>query len=556
MDRTDYFSIVVLMVAVLLGFCVVAGAAQEMANLTALDRELGDDFGLAVAISGGSVLVGAPGEDTLDVDAGAAYVFRFNGNEWAQEAKLTASDGALGESFGSSVAISGNYAVVGATIGRTPGTQNTGAAYVFYYDGANWTQQAKLTASDPANGNSFGCSVTIDGDLIVVGSWGNDSAGADAGSAYVFERSGTTWSEQTKLIPAGLISYDYFGSSVAIDGSYLVVGAWGSDGVENFSGAAYVFYYNGSSWGQQSRLTAADGVTDQLYGQSVAISGSRVVIGAPGDDESSSDSGAAYAYARSGSTWTAMVPKLTASDAGIGDSLGNAVAIDGDYMLVAARGDHSVYLFTWDGGNWVEKTKLLDSAGDLNDAFGFSAALSSDYGVVGAYGDDEDRGSAYLYDSLSFQIGPVYRFWSPTFSNHFYTISQAEKEYVINQWSQDWMYEGISYYAFPQNTAVGLLPVYRFWSAEYESHFYTISEAEKDSVISTYSSNIWAFEGPVFYAYREGQQPAGTLPVYRFWSDGLSSHFYTANEVEKDSLIANSPANGWTYEGVAWCAYE
>ncbi len=148
---------------------------------------------------------------------------------------------------------------------------------------------------------------------------------------------------------------------------------------------------------------------------------------------------------------------------------------------------------------------------------------------------------------------PIYRFWSPTFLNHFYTISKVEKDFVIATWPDSWTYERIEYYTYPQNTVDGLLPVYRFWSNQYNGHFYTIDANEKDTVIATWP-DVWSYEGPAFYAFPEGQQPDGTTPVYRFWSPSLLAHFYAATAAERDFLI-NNPDWGWDYEGVAWYAY-
>ena len=148
---------------------------------------------------------------------------------------------------------------------------------------------------------------------------------------------------------------------------------------------------------------------------------------------------------------------------------------------------------------------------------------------------------------------PVYRFWSPVTGKHFYTINEAEKDNLINHYASAWTYEGPAYYAFVRASDPNLLPVYRFWSAQLSSHFYTISEVEKDGLLKEYA-NVWTFEGTSFYAYPAGRQPAGTKAVYRFWSGKLNGHFYTINEAEKDKLISQY-AETWTFEGVAWYAY-
>jgi hypothetical protein len=149
---------------------------------------------------------------------------------------------------------------------------------------------------------------------------------------------------------------------------------------------------------------------------------------------------------------------------------------------------------------------------------------------------------------------PIFRFWSPTLEHHFYTISESEKNKLINRFSDVWTYEGVGYYAFSTAGQPNTLPVYRFWSPTSESHFYTISESEKNKLINRYS-DAWTYEGIVFYAYPEGQQQPGSRPVYRFWSSSKGSHFYTMTESEKDKLV-NRYSDVWTYEGVAWYAYE
>jgi hypothetical protein len=157
---------------------------------------------------------------------------------------------------------------------------------------------------------------------------------------------------------------------------------------------------------------------------------------------------------------------------------------------------------------------------------------------------------AYEFQNLS----PVYRFWSPVTGKHFYTIDAAEKDWLIETYSDVWTFEGIVYYACVQANEPNLLPVYRFWSSQLGGHFYTIDEAEKDNLIAQYP-DVWTFEGPVFFAWPEGRQPVGARPVYRFWSDVLAGHFYTIDEAERDNLLDQYQAV-WTYEGIAWYAYE
>jgi hypothetical protein len=206
-----------------------------------------------------------------------------------------------------------------------------------------------------------------------------------------------------------------------------------------------------------------------------------------------------------------------------------------------------------------------------------SQPLVSSYGVVPWYEPDTLQENTTYYWRIvarsawgtiqsplwSFQTGdapgysPVYRFWSPLHSRHFYTISADERDSVIATYpASTWTYEGPVFNAFTSSSETGLAPVYRFWSPLHSGHFYTISESEKNSIIATYPSSTWTYEGIGFYAYPAGSQPVGTKPVYRFWSPLNSAHFYTISESEKNYVIATYPDSVWTYEGVALYAYE
>jgi hypothetical protein len=160
-------------------------------------------------------------------------------------------------------------------------------------------------------------------------------------------------------------------------------------------------------------------------------------------------------------------------------------------------------------------------------------------------------GDAFLVKISFGRLVPVYRFWSPANQRHFYTISEAERDKLINNYPDEiWTYEGPAYRAFADSTQPGVAPVYRFWSDSLRAHFYTIKEAEKDKLIANFSA-VWAFEGVAFYGYAAGSPAPGAFPVYRFWSDSLRTHFYTISEAEKSKLIAKYSAV-WTFEGLAW----
>ncbi|MDJ0610038.1 MAG: FG-GAP repeat protein [Kiloniellales bacterium] len=265
-------------------------------KLTAGDAAANDGFGRSVAISGNTVVVGAGGDEDAGLQqSGSAYVFQRSGTAWSEQAKLTASDAAAEDFFGSSVAISGDTVVVGAYRDDDAGN-SSGSAYVFQRNGTAWSEQAKLTAGDAAAEDLFGFSVAISGDTVVVGAYRDDDAGISSGSAYVFQRNGTTWNEQAKLTAGDAAAGDEFGRSVAISGDTVVAGALLDDDAGNSSGSAYVFQRNGTAWSEQAKLTAGDGAADDWFGRSVAISGDTALVGAVLDDDAGISSGSAYVF--------------------------------------------------------------------------------------------------------------------------------------------------------------------------------------------------------------------------------------------------------------------
>lgn len=261
------------------------------ATLVATDGSADDNFGFDAAISGDTIVVGAPldGRESL-VYVGSAYVYVRNGTTWTLQQKLTASDGETGDSFGYSVAIHGDIIVVGASADDDNGAQS-GAAYVYVRSGTTWTQQQKLTASDGATLDALGRAVAIYGETIVIGAFGDDTNGAQSGAAYVFVRSGDVWTQQQELLAAG--SSNGLGYSVDIYGDTIVSGT-------PYENAAYVFQRNGTSWTQQQRLTPSIAVSEG-FGNSVAIYEDMIIVGSP---DTGSGADGLFGYVRNGTIWT------------------------------------------------------------------------------------------------------------------------------------------------------------------------------------------------------------------------------------------------------------
>ena len=266
-------------------------------------------------------------------------------------AQVTGSDVGANIYFGAPVSLSGETFVVGSSYDG----DNKGAAYVFVRSGTTCNPQQTLTAADGATGDYFGTSVALRGDTLVVGAEGDDGS---KGSAYVFVWSGTAWTQQQKLTASDGVSSVRFGATVALSGDTLVVGADSDDDKGSMSGSVYVFVRSDTTWTQQQKLTASDGAAWDFFGDAVAMSGNTVVVGARGEDDKADGAGAAYVFVRSGSTWSQQ-QKLTANDGAAGDCFGNSVALSGDTLVVGARRNEAAYVFVRSGTTWSEQESLL-----------------------------------------------------------------------------------------------------------------------------------------------------------------------------------------------------
>jgi hypothetical protein len=472
----------------------------EVRKLTASDGQVNDEFGSSVAVDGDAVVVGGPravGNNLPAVGAGVAYVFERNvggPNNWGQIKEITGSS-SPGDHFGTSVAADRDTIVVGGD--TTQGPQRPGFAYMFARNqgGAdNWGQVQKLTASDATAFDRFGGAVALEGDTVLVGANGNNTS---TGAAYVFNRTGDGWGLAAQRDFDGISDFlgravaidgdtwvvganeavfvfarnqggahhwgqvqkltasgsNQFGISVGLDGDTLVVGASGSD---SGAGAAYVFTRNAGAadnWGQVKRLTASDAAAGNRFGNSVAVDGDTVVVGAPAKN---SGSGAVYVFRRNaggldnwgqvreltgvggdsvavdGTTLVVgfkdvfsfqgevnvfmrnhggpdnwgFVADLAQSDGAAGDQFGKSVAVDGDTVAIGAPGKRAAYVFARNAGgadNWGQ-VKKLPSDVDGQDGFGFSVAVDVDTVVVGA-----NHGSIPFIASFNLP-GPAYVF--------------------------------------------------------------------------------------------------------------------------------------------------
>ena len=387
-------------------------------KIQARDGKGNEHFGHSVSLSGNVALVGAYGANSAGADAGAAYLFNWQSDgTWKEVQKLLASDKQAADHFGSSVSLDGNRAIVGAFYEDSGGI-NAGAAYLFerQSDGT-WKEVQKLQASDRRGGSDFGRSLSLSGNFVIVGAPYQDTGARNAGAAYLFERqsealqtSDGTWKEVQKLQASDRQRSDLFGWSVSISGNLAIVGAPFEDTGGTNAGAAYLFERQGDgTWKEVQKLQAKDRQAHDQFGYSVSISGNRAIVGADIKNSGGTYAGAAYLFERlSDGTWK-ETQKVQGHDTQAGDKFGSSVLISGNIVLVGARLENSggtdagaAYLFErLSDGTWKEVQKLQASDPRASDQFGVSVSLDGPWAIVGAeYGDGKatNSGAAYLFE--------------------------------------------------------------------------------------------------------------------------------------------------------------
>ena len=271
------------------------GAWSQQAKLVANDAGAGDKFGHSVAIDGDTIIVGAPSDTPHGVDSGAAYVFTRTNQTWTQQAKLTGTVLAVNSMFGWAVAIDDDTVAVGSLNNESKGT-GAGIAHVFIRTGGAWTEQANLTASDTMANHNFGRSLSLSENTLAVGAPGHNSKGENTGAAYVFLRNKNEWTEQAKLTASDGHTTSNFGWSITADRDTVAVGATGNLAKGLDSGAVYAYKRNGTSWTEEAKLTATGAAVEQKLGSSVALDGNTLVSGTPGDFQKGTNTGAAHIF--------------------------------------------------------------------------------------------------------------------------------------------------------------------------------------------------------------------------------------------------------------------
>ena len=387
----------------------------------------GDQFGISMSVLGNQVLVGSNGESRNGLsNTGSAHLFERDLNgKWLPVQAFRASSPEAGGRLGRDVSLWHNLVVAGAP-GHDSVAGLKGAAYVFEKNATSWSQAAKLSPSDGAIHDYFGQSVSARTNQVLVGAHMADPGGVSAaGAAYIFEKSGSgTWLEKTKLVPGDSLANGHYGVSVSLDGDLALVGASGSNNANGVStGAAYLIGRTESdTWVQITKLTPDDGVANDQFGQSVKLDGNFSYVGARLRDEGGvQDTGAVYVFQRLSNGQWVQQAKITPENAGAEGYFGQSLDVRDNRLLVGAPGkigDHAksnpgyAYLFERDGiGNWTQKAKFVGYDGLSDDEMGFDVALGVSIFAGAPFRDDrgEDSGGAYVFDNSNWNdLPPVF----------------------------------------------------------------------------------------------------------------------------------------------------
>jgi FG-GAP repeat len=364
-----------------------------------------DNFGYSVSISGNYAIVGAPFDDVgVNTNQGSASIYQLTGGNWVLMQKITDPAGALGDIFGNSVSISSNYAIVGAPLDDGVAGADQGSASIYQLTGGNWVLMQKITDPASALGDRFGSSVSISGNYAIVGAEVDDvGVNSDQGSASFYQLTGGSWVWMNKITDATGATNDYFGYSVSISGNYAIVGAYEDNvGANANQGSASIYQLTGGSWVWMNKITDPAGAVDDNFGYSVSISGNYAIVSAPSYAVlSNMNQGSASIYQLLGASWV-WINRINDGGGAAGDNFGTSVSISGNYAIVGAQntkgvggvaqGSTSIYQRL--GFGWQKVQFVNDPSGNFFDKFGNAVGIdaANKRFIIGAAGYGEASG--------------------------------------------------------------------------------------------------------------------------------------------------------------------
>jgi len=478
----------------------------EESKIKALEAETEDMFARDIDVSGDYAIVGSSGvirkySTGFGYDfSGAVYILKSDSGKWNILQKIAPANLDSNSYFGYSVAISGDYAIVGSpwegqVIGGGQLVKSVGSAFIFKNDSGRWVLKQKITASDREPNDRFGYSVAISEDYVLVGGAFADEVDSvsgsmlpNAGSAYIFKNNAGVWTEIKKIRSSDLDAGDNFGHKVAISGDFVFVSAANEEHDENGfnerykAGSVYIFKDNGGRWSQVQKIVAMDRNIDDCFGCSIAVSEDYALIGAYGNSEdltgynSIGEAGAVYVFKNDTGIWHG-VQKIIASDRSTNSKFGYSVDIEGDFAIIGAEKNSyttssgqdiveagAAYIFKNVNGKWAESRKIKASDGIRGDGFGYTVALSNKYVLVGAPYEDEDTSTA----------PPIYR------SGAVYSFKRESSIEVQET------HENVKFDLYP-NPNTGVFTVY--FDTEYKEVWVSISDLTGRTVYSRYYAN-------------------------------------------------------------------
>jgi len=361
----------------------------HLKELLASDSAPHDNYGIVVALSSDTAVIGAPFDSTRSFNAGSAYVYKHSNGAWSLQQKLQANDGAPGDQYGWSIALQGNTLLIGARFDDDRGF-NSGSIYAYTRIDNTWVERQKFSAPDGSVNDQYGFTISLDGDVAFIGAPLDDDNGFESGSVYIYHRIAGLWSVEKKFTAHDGEPGDQFGWSVALSASSALIGARFDDDEAFNSGSAYLYNRTAQTWHMKQKFTAIDAAVNDQFGWTVALDDNTAVIGARFNDDMGINSGSAYVYTLSDKEWS-LQQKLIASDGEPGNQYSWAIALDGDKLIIGAPFDNyeeaisgSSYVYSRSDNAWREQQKLTANIEVLAARYGISVALEGDTTLIGA----------------------------------------------------------------------------------------------------------------------------------------------------------------------------